>query len=444
MTAIVTNQFRLNAAKEFEDDLSNNSNYYLFIGRSESWASDTNPDVPYDNTFVTYTDAWQRMTALKQLTDTDITYASVRYQWISGQTYTAYDDRDDALEGKQYYVISDNNNVYLCLKSGGSSTKNPDVAGITTNGIIDYTGDDGYIWKYLYTVSTDDSNKFLTSAFIPVRYLSADPGATADAALQNQWDVQQNAVDGAIYNVKITAGGTGYTSAPTVSISGDGSSFAATAQITGGVVTNIVVTNPGSGYNQAKITISGGSGAGATAYAVLGPKGGFGADPRQDLRAHFIAMNSRLVYADGGGDFIVGNDFRQIGIIRNPYNWSTTTVATAETLSATASLEVALGASFTVDSTIEGTVTGAKGIVDSYDSVNGIIRYHQTEATGYDAFTTSDFIRLEGDAGAGVDCTAVNNPEVQPYSGEIVFLENRTPVNRASDQIETIKLVLEF
>jgi hypothetical protein len=113
-------------------------------------------------------------------------------------------------------------------------------------------------------------------------------------------------------------------------------------------------------------------------------------------------------------------------------------------MSATKSLEVALGGSFTNDSIIEGTVSGAKAVVDSYDSTNGIIRYHQTEETGFEDFDLGDFVKSEGDSGSGQDVTAINNPEVQPYSGEIIFLENRTPVNRASDQIETIKLVLEF
>lgn len=444
MTAIVTQNFRLNAAKEFVSDVLNTSAYYLFIGRSEQWTDDATPDTPYDNTFAHTTDAWQRMTAMKEITDTDIVFATPRYQWISGTTYAEYDDRDTTLEGKQYYVISDNNNVYLCLKSGGVSTKNPDIAGVTTSGIIDYTGDDGYVWKYLYTVSTDDSNKFLTSAFIPVRFIASDPGVGADTALLNQFDVQENAVDGAIYNIKISQGGTGYTSTPTVTITGDGTGATATATVSGGVITNIVITAAGSGYNQAKVTITGGDGSGGEAYAVLGPAGGFGADARQELRAHYIGINSRLVYADGSGDFIVGNDFRQIGLIRNPYNFGTTTVATAETLSATKSLDVATGGAFAVDSTIEGTSSGAKAIVDHYDATNGVIRYHQTEATGYEDFTTSDFVRIEGDTGSGQDVTAVNDPEVQPYSGEIVFLENRTPVNRAGDQIETIKLVLEF
>jgi hypothetical protein len=444
MTAIISNNFRLNAAKELVDDAVNSSSYYLFVGRSEPWASETSPDVPYDNTFSYHTDTWQRMTAMKEITDLDITFGVPRYQWISGTTYSEYDDRDAALATRPYYVISDNNNVYLCLKSGGISTQNPDTTGVQTNGIIDFSGSDGYVWKYLFTVSTDDSIKFLTSAFIPVRYITAQPAVGADTALSNQWDVQQNAVDGAVYNIKVSNGGSGYTSAPTVTVTGDGTGLTATAVISGGVVTGVNVTAAGTGYNQVGVTLSGGGGSGATAYGVIGPKSGFGADPREDLRAHYVTLNVSLVYADGQGDFIVGNDFRQIGIIRNPYNFGTTTAATAETLSATKALVVALGGSFANDSEIEGTVSGAKAIVDSYDSVNGIIRFHQTEATGYVDFDTGDFIRVVGDAGAGQDCTAINNPEVQPYSGEVIFLENRTPVNRASDQIETIKLVLEF
>lgn len=447
MTAIVSSSFRLNAAKEFVDDAQNNSTLYLFVGRSEPWTNDASPDNPYDNTYSTFTDAWQRMTAMKQLADGDIIFAATRYQWISGTTYTEYDDRDADLEGKQYYVISDNNNVYLCLKSGGVSTVNPDTVGVQTSGIIDFTSQDGYIWKYMFTVSTNNANKFLTSAFLPVTFLTADPGVTADAALRNQWDVQQNAVDGAIYNIKITNGGSGYTSKPTITIEGDGTSAAVNATditLTNGVITDIKVSTAGSGYNQAIVTITGGGGSGATARVVHGPKGGFGADPRNELRAHYVSINTQLVYADGSGDFIVGNDFRQIGLIKNPYNFGTTTVATAETLATTKNLVIALGGTFLNDSIFEGTVSGAKGVVDSYDSTNGIIRYHQTEATGFDTFTTSDFVRPEGSSGSGQDVTAVNNSEAQPYSGDIIFLENRAPVNRAGDQIETIKLVLEF
>jgi len=444
MTAIITNQFRLNATKEFANDLLNTSKYYLFIGRSEAWADDAAPDTPLDSEYYTKTDAWQRMTAMKKVLSTDIRYATPRHQWIS-QVYSEYDSKDPLLESKSYYVITDNNNVYLCLKAGpANSTKNPDLTGVQVSGVIDYTAVDGYIWKYMFSLSTDATTKFLTSAFIPVDYIVSNPGAAADVALRNQWDVQENAIGGAFYNIKVSATGTGYTSAPTITVIGDGTGATATATVAGGIITGISVVNPGSGYNQANIVISGGGGSGAAAYAVLPPTGGFGADPRQDLKAHYVTINVKLIYADGAGDFIVGNDFRQIGLLRNPTNFGTSVVATADTLDSTKALVIALGGTFASDVVIEGTVTGANGIVDSYDSTNGIIRYHQTDTTGFTEFSTSDFIRISGTTGVGQDVTALTNPEVEPYSGEVIFLENRTPINRAGDQIETIKLVLEF
>ena len=53
--------------------------------------------------------------------------------------------------------------------------------------------------------------------------------------------------------------------------------------------------------------------------------------------------NVRLEYADGSGDFPVSNDYRRIGLIRDPYNHGTTTVSTATTLSATKSLTLNSG-----------------------------------------------------------------------------------------------------
>jgi hypothetical protein len=441
MTAIITSDFRLRATEELIDDLSNNSSYYLGIGRPQEWSNDTNPDNPYDNHHATMREVWRNMIAMKKLGENDISHAVPRYQWISGTTYSEYDDRDTDLESKQYYVISDNNNVYMCLKSGGISTKNPDDEGVTTAGVIDFTASDGYIWKYLFTLSANNTTKFLSSAFIPVVFLESDPGGTADTALQTQWDVQQNAVDGAIYNIKVVNGGSGYTSA-TVSIEGDGTGAAATATIAGGVVTGVTMTNPGSGYNQVVVTISG-DGNGATARAVLGPKGGFGADPRDDLRAHFAAINARLTGTEGG-DFPVNNDFRQITLIRNPIDAATTNVATADTLSTTKNLAVALTGSWSADDIIEGDDSGAVARVVSYDSVNGIVNYMQDETTGFVDFTTSDTIFIQGTSANGAAVTAVNDAEAVPYEGETIFLENRTPVNRAEDQIETIKLVLEF
>lgn len=70
--------------------------------------------------------------------------------------------------------------------------------------------------------------------------------------------------------ISITAAGTGYTSAPTVNITGDGSGATATATVADGSLTGITITNVGTGYTSAPtISFSGGGGSGATATAYL-------------------------------------------------------------------------------------------------------------------------------------------------------------------------------
>lgn len=441
MTAIITNDFRLRAAEQFIADISEEAKYYLGVGYPQEWDNDTSPDTPLDIDHFTKRTIWHNMLAMKKLQATDITYAVPRYQWISGTTYSEYDDRDGNLEGKAYYVISDNNNVYLCLKAGpGASNRNPDIEGVQTSGVIDFSANDGYIWKYMFTISANATTQFLTSSFFPVSFLTEDPGGESDTALQNQYAVQQNAVDGAIYNLKVTNGGTGYTSA-TVTIEGDGTGATATAVIAGGIITGINMTNYGSGYNYATVTIQG-DGTSAAARAVIGPKGGFGADPRKDLRAHYVTINARLTGTEGG-DFPVNNDFRQISLIRDPLtSTGPDVVATADTLSVCKSLSVATGGSWAADDIIEGDDSGALGVVVDYDAVNGVLRYIQNESTGFTEFTTNDTIFIEGTNTNGSAVSSVDDGEVLFYTGQTMFLENRTPINRQDDQIETIKLVI--
>ena len=77
-----------------------------------------------------------------------------------------------------------------------------------------------------------------------------------------------------VSSIEITDGGSGYLTAPTVTITGDGTGAIAESVIINGRVTGITITNRGSGYTRALVTISGGSGYGATAVAVLDAKFG--------------------------------------------------------------------------------------------------------------------------------------------------------------------------
>jgi hypothetical protein len=76
---------------------------------------------------------------------------------------------------------------------------------------------------------------------------------------------------GYVYSVTVTAGGTGYSSAPTVGFTGGGGTLAAaTATVADGAVTAVTVTVNGSSYTSAPtVTFTGGGGSGATATATL-------------------------------------------------------------------------------------------------------------------------------------------------------------------------------
>src|SRR6056300_984301 len=256
-----------------------------------------------------------------------------------------------------------------------------------------------------------------------------------------------------IERIEVTAGGTGYTSAPTVTITGDGSGATATATVSAGAVTAVTVTGKGTNYRVADIVISGGGGSDATARAVLAPKEGHGVNPKDELGGFFMSLNVLLDGADGSGDITVGNDFRQIMLMKNPRVYNATplagAIASVDTLNAMNYLDFDSAVDvtdYTVDELIVQAVSGAQAYVVSIDEDNGYIYYHQNDKTGYTDFVNTENVtgQLSGTVGAVESSNAVGNPEVDRASGEILFLENRDSINRTTTQIEDIKVILEF
>ena len=98
-----------------------------------------------------------------------------------------------------------------------------------------------------------------------------------------------------VSEIQVTNAGTGYTSEPTVTITGDGVGAVATAVLTNGKITNIVVSKRGINYTRALVSISGGSGYGASAIAIL--DGRFGT-----LRTFYYDENAekKIINAEAG------------------------------------------------------------------------------------------------------------------------------------------------
>lgn len=78
--------------------------------------------------------------------------------------------------------------------------------------------------------------------------------------------------NGAILEIAVTAGGTGWNKATTtVAVSGSGSGFTGYPIVNNsGVIVGVVITNPGSGYVNPVVTFPAGGGSGATATATAG------------------------------------------------------------------------------------------------------------------------------------------------------------------------------
>lgn len=452
MAAIITNKFRIHNAEQYIEAFSEGAgtNIYLFIGRPQAWTDDTSPPTPADNNDTAF-NAYDDMVAMKRVASTDITHAVVRRDWVSGTTYDEYahdysssntaNSGATSLFAATYYVLTDDYNVYKVINNDGNTASSVKPTGTSTGYI---TTADGYIWKYMYTISAADALKFLSTDFMPVRYVTADPGA--GQPYKAQFDTAAAAVAGQIKQIKITNAGSGYSSAPTITITGDGASATATATVSGGNITAITITNPGTNYTQASIAVTGGGGSSGAVKAIISPPGGHSSSAVDELGGFYVMNNVRLEYADGSGDFPVSNDYRRIGLIRDPFNHGTTTVSSATTLSATKSLTFqsgGLSGTFATDETITGGSSSASAKVIDWNASTRVLRYYQDINTGFTAFTSSETVS-GGTSSASGTVSALNNPEVAVDSGDIMYIEHRRPINRASDQIEDIKLVIEF
>ena len=426
MASIVTTKFRVHNAEQFAEAFSETSNtiMYLFIGKNTTFPDDNNPPTPVNSTAnVEYT-PWRDMYAAKRITTADVTHAIPRYDWTSGTVYDKYDDQDtNLLESDDFYVITEDYNVYKVLGNAGGTASTTKPTGVSTT---PFTAADGYVWKYMYTVTTAKALKFLTNDYIPVQTLTSDDGT-------DQYDVQQAAIDGGIHVVNVTAGGSAYGAAPAVTIAVDGTGATANSTITAGVVTAVTITNPGTGYTRAQVTFASGA---AAATAVISPKGGHGSNAVEELGGKYIMLNVRL---DGteSNTFSTANEFRQVGIVRDPYLYGTTTRAVASSFRQSFRYQL---------SSISGTFALDETITSGSNTASVI------EFTTPNLFTTLPlnlpFANTAsvsgGTSAASGTIAAITTPGLQPYSGDIIYVENRVPISRAADQIEDVKLIIQF
>ena len=117
-----------------------------------------------------------------------------------------------------------------------------------------------------------------------------------------------------ISSIEIVNAGYGYTSVPTVTISGDGTGATAEAIIEGGRITSIHLSNRGTDYTRATVSITGGGGYSGSATAVIDSKVGTLRVIYYDENANRQIIDSSVgeIYYDTG--IITLNDLRIISV----------------------------------------------------------------------------------------------------------------------------------
>lgn len=199
MATLTINHY-INEANSFITDIRNNRNgYYLFAARSQPWANSSGGD---DDSAVLSTNSsvaqveqtvYDDLLFGKLIADGDVSFVVPRKNWTANTVYAAYNQNDANLYSKDFYVVTDNFEVYKCIDNndGANSTVKPSLT--STSGVFK-TGD-GYVWKYMYTVDPASNTKFTTTSYVPVVPNTA---------------VQGNATPGSIDVIKVTNGGSGY------------------------------------------------------------------------------------------------------------------------------------------------------------------------------------------------------------------------------------------
>ncbi len=520
MSALVTDQFRiLNASNFVESFFDDKNSYYVTVGlpnpsitgfgRTTTW--NTNPPAPIDN-FQYTSHSGDVMMFGKKVSSSNVKRLIRRIDYVQGDRYEMY--RHDysilnpspltnasRLYDAKYYVMNEDYRVYVCIENG-SSGENP--KGVPSQDQPTFTdleptkagnSGDGYIWKYLFSVSPSDIIKFDSTEYITV---PNNWESSTDAEILSLREAADSSVnENQIKTVYIEDSGSNYANGlgQEMDIIGDGTGAKVRVDVVGGKIINTVVTTGGKGYTYAMVDLgkinSSAAIAGTTAHLIpiIPPSKGHGYDVYKELGTDKVLVYARF---DGNDkDFPTDTAFAQVTILKNPTAVGTSNTFTENNFNNLNALKFSSVSTGTpkVGEKITQTIAGGKalGYVASYDEETKVLKYFQdrslflnqttintkdyagisTDGRKFDFESSSEPINGEsssfsatidtGFAGfttnptgtklinLGVNFTGgIAVSEINKGSGDIIFLDNRASIARNTRQKEDLKIVLEF
>lgn len=180
---IITSKYRSDTARLFVDDITFND-YYLFV------SSTSNTSV--ENTNESKRSFLEKTLFGKRIDPNEVFFMIKNYAWAINLVYEQYDDKTDLFNKRYYAVVYPENNetgdyrIYKCLFNnyGEKSINPPNYNANTPNQI--YVMPDGYVWKFMYSISELEFTKYNTRGYIPI-----EPNSTGDTPIVSNSSIDQ-------------------------------------------------------------------------------------------------------------------------------------------------------------------------------------------------------------------------------------------------------------
>jgi hypothetical protein len=420
------------------------NSYYCFLAKPTPWSVDVDPPVPGTD-LKSQKQIYKNIFAAKQIKTSDISPIIERIDWTDGETYDYFRDDIDMLVKdsngfllKKFYVKNKYDQVFKCLwnNNGDPSTREPyfEPGSYSTNRI--FQGDDGYKWKFMYTIDTGLKLKFMDREWIPVQIGANTPNPLVNSAGAGCIDV-----------INVIDGGSGYdtvNAVVTVTVTGDGIGARAAANVINGSIHDIIVTSPGGNYTYANVVVTSAIGGNANVTWATSPVGGHGFDPISELGCGHIMLTAQFD-GDEDGHVPTDIDYHQVGLLVNPTTRQFNPYpANGAIYSTTTNIVVAPGSDsgYVADEFVyQGSLTDPTfyATVLSFDAGSNLIKLINTSGT------PSNNSPLFGQS-SKVTRTLLSYsiPNFAVHSGYMIYVENRSGVQRSADGIEQFRFVLGF
>ena len=229
--------FHTDLAQMFINDIQlRHSKYFYFLGKTDPWGEFQTPPMGDISTHDNSLQTRNHILYSKRIESSMVSMVTDIFVWEPNIVFKKWDHSKE-MKGTKFYCLTGEPDfrVYKCIDNAGDSISTVKPFGTS---VYPLRTDDGYLWKYMYTIPSSKRKMFVSGTHMPVQRAMSDSfydrGSVERIVVVDQGfgylDVQ---------NTFINVSGTTTGSGASVVIDGMGED---------GSIQSLIIINPGSEY----------------------------------------------------------------------------------------------------------------------------------------------------------------------------------------------------